>query len=88
MNDLLEIYIEGPMLKKFSADSAVKMWLNESTLIMRSQQSARKHYKPREQIAGSSSNVDIESDEEDNDTFTLDEWDQWLYIQVMTLHLK
>ena len=30
-------------------------------------------------MAGSSSNVDIESDEDDNDTFTLDEWDQWLF---------
>ena len=51
----------------------IDLWLSECT--WRPQQSTRKQYKPREQTAESSSNVDVE---EDNDTFTLDEWDQWL----------
>ena len=78
LNDLLEIYIEGPTLAEFSADSAIKLWLSECTL--RPQQSARKKYKSREQTAGSSSiTVDELESNEDSETqkLTLDEWDQW-----------
>jgi len=76
ISDVLEIHIEGPKLDEFSANSAIDLWLSECT--RRPQQNARKQYKSREQTAGSSSNVDVESDKQDNHTFTLDEWDQWL----------
>jgi len=77
LNDLLEIYIEGPTLAEFSADSAIELWLSECT--RRPQQSDRKKYKSREQTAGSSSTTDeLESDEEsETRKLTLDEWDQW-----------
>jgi len=31
LNDLSEIYIEGPKLHEFSADSAIDLWLSECT---------------------------------------------------------
>ena len=78
LNDLLELYIEGPTLAEFSADSAIELWLSECT--RRPQQSARKKYKSREQTAGSSSTTvdELESDEDsETQKLTLDEWDRW-----------
>jgi len=75
----LEIYIEGPTLEDFSADSAIELWLSECT--QRPQQNARKKYKSRDQSVGSSSTTDQLESKSDGDgepqKLTLDEWDQW-----------
>ena len=44
LNDLLEVYIEGPPLSSFSADSAIELWWNDCSTSGRINQQPRKEY--------------------------------------------
>ena len=82
LDDLIEIYAEGPPLANFSADHAIDLWLNDSSTTRRPHQTTRKPYKPREKTPCSSSEIlNVDEAEEDNSSdeneLTLDKWDQW-----------
>ena len=85
LDDLIEIYVEGPSLENFCADHAIDWWLEDCPTSRRPHQDARKPYRVREKKDGPSSSKDVsgDQDEEDNDSdddepkFTLDKWDQW-----------
>ena len=47
LHNLLEIFIEGPPLSKFSPDSAVNLWWKKCNTSQRVHQKPRKPYRPR-----------------------------------------
>ena len=83
LDDLIEIYIEGPTLENFCADGAIDLWLDDCPTSRRPHQSTRKLYRPREKkgdSAGSSSEKAAEDGDETDDEeckFALDKWDTW-----------
>ena len=48
LDDLIEIYVEGPTLENFCADGAIDLWLDDCSTSRRPHQSARKLYRTRE----------------------------------------
>ena len=70
LDDLLEIFVEGPPLDKFSADSAVELWWTSCTTTRRVNQTPRKSYRPR--ASNESTSCTTESEEI---PLALDEWD-------------
>jgi len=70
ISDLLEIHSQGPELSQFSADEAVALWYEDSR--RRTTQNPRKKYKSRQ-------NTDTQcSEDEEECTDHLKEWDKWL----------
>ena len=47
LDDLLEICIEGPVLSRFSADSAIDLWWRDYSTTRRTKQKKRKQYRSR-----------------------------------------
>lgn len=81
LDDLIEIYVEGPPLTSFSADHAIDLWLDDSSTTRRPHQTTRKAYRPREKTPSTSSES-LEVDEDQGDSseeteLTLEKWDQW-----------
>ena len=80
LDDLLEIFVEGPALRDFSSDHAVELWWNDCCTTRRTNQSQRKAYRRREK--------DVDHDEtepEGLDTANiLDTWDDLFDEGVMT----
>ena len=74
LSDLLDITVEGPDVKDFSAEHAVDLWWNDTTS-RRPNQSTRKQYKGHE--CSSSREADNASDDDDSFALTLDDWDGW-----------
>ena len=83
LDDLIEIYIEGPTLENFCADSTIDLWLDDCPTSRRPHQCTRKLYRPREKkgdSAGSSSEKAAEDGGETDDeecNFALDKWHTW-----------
>jgi len=89
LDDLIEIYVEGPSLDNFCADHAIDLWLEDCPSSRRPNQSERKAYKVRDKKCSPSSSKeksgDQDEEEDNNDTCTdddepkliLDKWDQW-----------
>ena len=83
LDDLIEIFVEGPPLGSFSADTAIDLWLNDSSTARRLHQTARKPYKPWEKSSDNSSGshevvkIEIDEDTDSEVEFTLDRWDHW-----------
>ena len=82
LDDLLEINVEGPAFKEFSADSAVELWWQECCTSRRPNQPQRKLHKPRMNTSSSStctSDTDCVTSSSKTDgqdsTISLDEWD-------------
>ncbi|XP_065918333.1 zinc finger protein 862-like [Dysidea avara] len=71
LNDLLEIYIEGPPLGCFCPDVAIELWWSDCCTTRRVNQQPRKAYRPRN--PGSS---DADNEEEEECT-TIQQWDDW-----------
>lgn len=46
LNDLLEIYVEGPPSSSFCPDSAIELWWNDCATTRRVNQQPRKEYRP------------------------------------------
>ena len=72
--DLLEIYIHGPPLASFNADAAVELWWKECSTTRRVSQKPRKEYRSR--VQDNPANEESEQEEDENTTFTLDDWDK------------
>ena len=76
LNDLMEIYVEGPSFTSYSADRAVELWWSECNTTRRFNQTLpRKEYRPR------ASSTSQDDEEETPDTAplqsTLEAWDEW-----------
>ena len=54
LDDLIEIYVEGPTLENFCADGAIDLWLDDCSTSRRPHQSARKLYKTHDKKGDSS----------------------------------
>ena len=70
LDDLLEIFVEGP-LDCFSADPAVELWWSSCSTTRRVNQGPRKPYRPR---SGSSTAPGPQSEPEEVH-LALDDWD-------------
>ena len=83
LDDLLEIFVEGPPLSCFSADQAVELWWRDCCTTRRVNQGPRRTYRPRrgkEDLPGPSTVPDHESDSEDSEVhLALDDWDEWFH---------
>ena len=69
LNDLLEIYIEGPTLSSFCPDHAIKLWWSNCSTTRRVNQ----EYRPQ-----NSESSDPTQEEEKEEKSTLELWDEWL----------
>ena len=79
MNDLLEIYVEGPPFSEYSAYRAVELWWTDCSTTRRVNQTLpRKEYQPR---ANSTSEDDHSTGKESETSLTtsLEGWDEWLF---------
>ena len=82
LNDLLAVSADKCALKDFSPDPAIKLWWESKQ--RRPCQSQRKQYKPH--VSGSTSSDSQQgsethsatSDEDENETVLLDDWDHWM----------
>ena len=72
LNDLLEIYIEGPILSSFCPDVAIELWWSDCCTTRRVNQLPRKTYRPRNPASTTS-----ESDSEEEECTTIQKWDKW-----------
>ena len=77
LNDLMEIYVEGPPLSSFSPDSAIKLWWNDCTTSRQVNQHQRKEYRQRTSSNQTENQTEKEPDS-DKDISLLDLWDNWL----------
>ena len=73
LNDLLEIYVEGPPLSSFCPDKAIELWWHDCTTSRRPNQQPRKDYQPRNQE--SSHYSDAQSFDTEDSPLIL--WDDW-----------
>ena len=79
LDDLIEIFVEGPSLANFSADHAIDLWLHDCSTTRRPHQTTRRPYKPREKkVEGDCESLEVDEAElSDENELTLDKWDQW-----------
>ena len=75
LNDLLEIYVEGPTLSSFCPDHAIELWWSDCSTTRRVNQQPRKEYRPRNP---ESSNPDS-TQEQKKECLTLELWDEWFH---------
>ena len=75
LNDLMEIYVEGPPLSSFSPDNAIKMWWDDCSTTRRVNQFPRKQYQHRATTSDSSTEEESINGEE---VSLVDMWDNWL----------
>ena len=75
LNDLLEIYVEGPTLSSFCPDHAIELWWSDCSTTRRVNQQPRKEYRPRNL---ESSNPDS-TQEQKEESLTLELWDEWFH---------
>ena len=91
LDDLLEIFVEGPPLTDFSADSAVDLWWKDCCTTRRPNQGARKPYRLQHSSrspssssdagpSSSSASEDLEPESESQETISLNDWDD-LFMQ-------
>ena len=73
LNDLLEIYVEGPPLSSFCPDLAIELWWSDCSTSRRVHQQPRKEYRPRSHSEAS----DPEPTQEEEQRLTLELWDEW-----------
>lgn len=73
LNDLLEIYVEGPPLSSFCPDEAIELWWHDCNTSRRPNQQPRKDYRPR--------NPEHSGDTLDTEGSLLALWDDWFDCQ-------
>ena len=78
LNDLLEIYVEGPVLSSFCPDHAIELWWSDCCTTRRVNQQTRKEYQPRNQ-ASTSKQAEQGDSEIGEENLTLELWDEWFY---------
>ena len=76
VDDLMEIFVEGPPLDCFSPDPAVDLWWTSCCTTRRVNQGPRKPYRPRRDKSGPSTAPQSDS-ESDEVHLVLDDWDKW-----------
>ena len=76
LNDLLEIYVEGPTLNSFCPDSAIELWWSDCSTTRRVNQQQRKEYRPRNQESSDPKDTQGEPEEK---CLTLELWDEWFH---------
>ena len=74
LNDLLEIYVEGPTLSSFCPDRAIELWWSDCSTTRRCHQQPRKEYRPRNP---ESSDLEPTQGEREEERLTLEMWDEW-----------
>ena len=74
LNYLLEVYIEGPPLSSFDADSAIELWWNDCSTTRRINQQPRKEYQSQQKSDMLTPTHDSEPEEQNS---LLDQWDEW-----------
>ena len=72
LNDLLEIYVEGPTLSSFCPDRAIELWWSDCSTSRRVSQQPRKEYRPRNPESS-----DSPQDQEEEKQLSLELWDEW-----------
>ena len=78
LNDLLEIYVEGPPLSSFCPDEAIELWWHDCTTSRRPSQQPRKDYRPRNPESSHHSGDTVDTEEGS----LLAVWDNWFDAQV------
>ena len=73
LNDLLEIYTEGPPLSSFCPDQAIELWWSDCSTTRRVHQQPRKEYRPRNP---ETSDPELAQGGEE-ERLTLELWDEW-----------
>jgi len=73
LKDLLMLNTDGVSMDNFNPDSSIDLWWKAKT--RRPDQKKRKKYKKR---TTSQAEVETESSDQSDDTFLLDDWDNWL----------
>ena len=76
LNDLLEIYVEGPALSSFCPDHTLELWWSECSTTRRVHQQPRKEYRPRNSQASDTETIHGEQEDE---SLTLEMWDEWFH---------
>ena len=77
LNDLLEIYIEGPALSSFSPDQAIELWWSDCSTRRRVNQQPRNEYRPRN--PDSSNPESTQEEAEEHLANPLELWDEWFH---------
>lgn len=77
LNDLLDIYIEGPTLSLFCPDRAIKLWWSDCSTTRRVNQQLRKEYQLRNVNQDTADLESSQEDKEPEERSTLELWDDW-----------
>ena len=75
LNDLLEIYVEGPTLSSFCPDQAIELWWSDCSSTRRVNQQPRKTYRPRNPESSDPAPAGEQAEEQ----LTLELWDEWFH---------
>ena len=73
LKDLLTLNTDGTSMENFNPDPCIDLWWQAK--IQRPDQKKRKRYKKQ---TGQNVESETESSSDDDDTFLLDDWDNWL----------
>ena len=76
LNDLLEIYVEGPPLSSFCPDRAIELWWSNCSTTRRVNQQPRKEYRPRNL---ESTDAEPTQGYQVEECLTLELWDEWFH---------
>lgn len=77
LNDLLDIYIEGPTLSLFCPDRAIELWWSDCSTTRRVNQQPRKGFRPRNVNQDTADPESSQDDKEPEEHSTLELWDDW-----------
>ena len=77
LNDLMEIYVEGPPIASFCPDAAIELWWNDCTTTRRVDQHPREVYSQRNPTTLPETNTQEQDSEEQEDNLVLEMWDDW-----------
>ena len=79
LDDLIEIFVEGPPLTCFSPEIAVELWWADCSTTRRVNQGPRKSYRPRSGRDVSQAGPSTEQETESEDHMILNDWDEWFH---------
>lgn len=79
LSDLLDVKVEGPSLANLNTDHAISLWWSDCKTVRRVNQRPRKEYRARATVSTDSDSGTSEPQEE---TLTLEDWDEWFEFHV------
>ena len=77
LQDLLEIFVEGPPVTTFDSGPAVELWWRECHTTRRVNQKPRKTYRSRKKNSVSEDDLSDGESSSDEEEFSLEQWDKW-----------